>query len=194
MVSKALAHLRRQWIGVLALFLVLSGGSAIALDGHNTVFSDDIVNGEVKQADLKPAEAWREVGAAGEPGFQNSWSNFGGTAGVNEGLFSTAAFYRDPQGVVHLKGLLKPGTYGGLGVIFRLPAGYRPALSSIFLVQSYDTGGGLTMGRILITGEQAQPSSGTLPGNVKAFQGGDDQISLDGITFRCAPSGQNGCP
>jgi hypothetical protein len=32
----------------LALFLVLTGGTAIALDGHNTVFSDDIVNGKVK--------------------------------------------------------------------------------------------------------------------------------------------------
>src|SRR3954447_6904612 len=36
----------------LAVFLVLSGGTAIALDGSNTVFSDDIVDGEVKTADL----------------------------------------------------------------------------------------------------------------------------------------------
>jgi hypothetical protein len=36
----------------LALFLVLSGGTAVALNGSNTVFSDDIVNGEVKVADV----------------------------------------------------------------------------------------------------------------------------------------------
>jgi len=36
----------------LAVFLVLSGGTAIALDGSNTVFSDDIVDAEVNNADL----------------------------------------------------------------------------------------------------------------------------------------------
>ncbi len=49
---RVLDHVRRQWIGTLALFLVLTGGTAYALDGQNTVFSDDIVNGEVKVADI----------------------------------------------------------------------------------------------------------------------------------------------
>jgi hypothetical protein len=39
-------------ISSLALFLVLTGGTAIALSGTNTVFSDDIVNGAVKGADV----------------------------------------------------------------------------------------------------------------------------------------------
>jgi hypothetical protein len=39
-------------MGALALFLVLTTGSAYALAGHNTVFSDDIVNREVNTADL----------------------------------------------------------------------------------------------------------------------------------------------
>jgi hypothetical protein len=43
---------RQQWAGLIALFLVLSGGSAYALDGSNTVFSDDIVDGQVKEADV----------------------------------------------------------------------------------------------------------------------------------------------
>ncbi|MGH2987704.1 MAG: hypothetical protein ACRDLO_13600 [Solirubrobacterales bacterium] len=43
---------RQQWVGLIALFLVLTGGSAYALDGSNTVFSDDIVDGEVKVADV----------------------------------------------------------------------------------------------------------------------------------------------
>jgi hypothetical protein len=49
---RVLDHLRRQWTGTLALFLVLTGGTAYALDGSNTVFTDDIVNGEVKVADI----------------------------------------------------------------------------------------------------------------------------------------------
>ena len=47
--SKLFVHLRRQWMGALALFLVLTGGAAYAA---NTVFSTDIVNGEVKTPDL----------------------------------------------------------------------------------------------------------------------------------------------
>jgi hypothetical protein len=52
MSGKLLAHLRQQWIGVIALLVVLSGGTAYALDGSNTVFSDDIVDGAVKTADI----------------------------------------------------------------------------------------------------------------------------------------------
>ena len=36
----------------IALFVALGGGTAVALNGSNTVFSDDIVNGEVKTPDL----------------------------------------------------------------------------------------------------------------------------------------------
>ncbi len=49
MTRKFFAHLRQQWLGAMALFLVLAGGVAY---GANTVFSSDIVNGEVKTVDL----------------------------------------------------------------------------------------------------------------------------------------------
>jgi hypothetical protein len=39
-------------MGALALFLVLSGGTAVALQGHNRVFSDDIVNGNLNDQDV----------------------------------------------------------------------------------------------------------------------------------------------
>ena len=39
-------------VSSLALFLVLSGGTAVALTGSNTVFTDDITNGEVRNADI----------------------------------------------------------------------------------------------------------------------------------------------
>ncbi len=45
-----LAHLRAQWIGVLALLIALGTGSAYAA---NTVFSSDIVNGQVKSVDVR---------------------------------------------------------------------------------------------------------------------------------------------
>src|SRR4051794_25125910 len=55
MARRAWTHLRTQWMGALALFLAISGGSAYALSGHNTVFSDDIVNRQVKKGDLADA-------------------------------------------------------------------------------------------------------------------------------------------
>jgi hypothetical protein len=45
-------HLRGNVIGYVALFFALSTGSAVALNGQNTVFSDDITNGEVRSADV----------------------------------------------------------------------------------------------------------------------------------------------
>ena len=39
-------------MATLAVFLVLGGGSAVALSGSNTVFSDDIVDNQVKTADV----------------------------------------------------------------------------------------------------------------------------------------------
>lgn len=43
---------RTTVVAYLALFLVLTGGTAVALNGSNTVFSDDITNGQVKSADI----------------------------------------------------------------------------------------------------------------------------------------------
>ncbi len=47
-------------LAAIALFVAL-GGSAAALTGTNTVFSDDIVNGQIKAVDMKRGE----VGTAG---------------------------------------------------------------------------------------------------------------------------------
>jgi hypothetical protein len=45
-------HIRNNIVGYVALFFALSTGAAVALPGSDTVFSDDIVNGEVKQQDV----------------------------------------------------------------------------------------------------------------------------------------------
>lgn len=51
--SKAVRdHLRSNVVGYIAIFLFATSGTAIALDGTNTVFADDIVNGEVGSADI----------------------------------------------------------------------------------------------------------------------------------------------
>lgn len=71
-------------------------------------------------------EPWIEVD--GGVGFQNSWVNFNDEGGT----YVTAAYYKDPFGRVHLKGMVKNGTMGA--VIFTLPEGYRPFQQVVFLV------------------------------------------------------------
>lgn len=56
MSRRILGHLRTHVIAYVALFFALTGGTAFALTGSNTVFSDDIVNGEVKTADIGGGE------------------------------------------------------------------------------------------------------------------------------------------
>jgi hypothetical protein len=108
---------------------------------------------------LAPAENWHEVDSPGEPVFQNGWKNTGGTD-------VTAAFFKDPYGVVHLKGLIYNGTNGA--PIFVLPDGYRPSHGLIQLVWRGSGSGKLNVG---------------LDGRV-LFQDGAAAASLDGVTFR----------
>lgn len=61
---------------------------------------------------------WREVGATGQPAFENSWVNE--TSGDNQ----SAAFCMFPRGEVRLKGTVASGTVAG--TIWTLPVGYRP--------------------------------------------------------------------
>lgn len=54
MSNRIRGHLRSNIVGYIALFCFAMTGTAMALDGSNTVFTDDIVNGEVKNPDIAP--------------------------------------------------------------------------------------------------------------------------------------------
>jgi hypothetical protein len=135
---------------------------------------------------LVPPEAWHEVGATGEPEFQNSWTNYGGG-------FETAAFYRDPFGVVHLKGMVKSGSVGpGYSYIFLLPPGYVPHRRLIAPVISNDA-----LGRLDIFADEEEMNGDPKPtarGRVEPFSGSNVWFSLSGVMFRCGTPGLNGCP
>ena len=117
---------------------------------------------------FKHVESWREVGEADNPGFASSWINYGSG-------FNSAAFYRDPFGVVHLKGLVKNGTVGSAQTIFTLPANYIPTDRYMFDAVSYD-GAAYVQGRVDILND----------GRVVPITGHTTYISLDGISFRAA--------
>ncbi len=65
------------------------------------------------------------------PALQNSWVNYGAP-------FADAKYYKDKEGVVHLKGLIKNGSIIVNTVLFNLPVGYRPSTSGqlIFTVDN----------------------------------------------------------
>ncbi len=127
-------------------------------------------------------EAWRVVGAAGQPAFTTDggcrWENYGD--GHN-----TAAFYKDPWGTVHLRGLVRvvPILPGNECVwafsderrsVFTLPAGYRPPAREAHATVAMNEAA-----RVDVT------PAGLLP--VEPGMGDPtDWISLDGITFRAA--------
>src|SRR3954451_6340169 len=56
MLAKLFVHLRQQWMGGLALFLVLAGGTAYAANVANTVGSSDIIDESILSQDVKDGE------------------------------------------------------------------------------------------------------------------------------------------
>jgi len=93
---------------------------------------------------LGQVEEWHEIGTSGEPAFENSWVNFSAAD-------ATAAFYKDPFGMVYVKGMVKTGTIGL--AVFTLPVGYRPTLS-----RNYATVSNNAFGRLLVDHTNGQVS------------------------------------
>jgi len=112
-------------------------------------------------------ENFREIGASGNPDFENSWANVGGSD-------ATSAFYIDPFKRVHIKGHVDSGASGT--VVFTLPEGYRPSETHEFTCYTTSGGGG-SVGHsyavVTSNGELTLYMSGT-----------STDVSLDTISFR----------
>ena len=116
---------------------------------------------EAMLADVKPVqptvlEQWNA------PTLLNSWVNKGSPV-------NPTGYWKDPFGVVHLRGVVKSGTVGQ--AIFTLPIGYRPANDELYAVVSNDVFGSCNV---------------TSAGNVVAYTGSNVYFCMDGITFRTA--------
>ena len=53
MLRKLSSYFKQNVVAFIALFFAMAGGTAVALDGSNTVFNDDIVDDEVTTADVR---------------------------------------------------------------------------------------------------------------------------------------------
>lgn len=136
-----------------------SSGTIFGGTAQHTYFHADLV---ASSAGVVP-EPWHIVGATGEPAFQNGWANY------DVSTFSPTAFFKDPSGIVHLRGLVKAGTVGDNVAIFTLPAGYRPIKEMHFATAS---NGAFAYSHVI-------PS-----GVVDAAVGNNTWFSLDNIHFR----------
>jgi hypothetical protein len=121
---------------------------------------------------LAPSENWHVVGAPGEPGFHSPWKNYG----IGEPPAEPVAFYKDHEGIVHLRGIAFEGVGGS--DIFYLPAGYRPAGGRYreFAVLCSCAGG---VGPLFIYGSDDPVAEHT--GGVYAP---GSSVVLDGVGFR----------
>lgn len=198
-------------MATLAVFLVLGGGTALAsyvissngqigpgtVSGHKPPSGKhaNIIAGSVSGTDLAPAA----VGSAklnvpatftsaglpdstdGQCGSLNGWVN------IKPSVYSRVGYYRGPDGLVHLQGYTQPCVPHNIS-IFSLPPGFRPAHRTL-VVGNGSNGGGITIfDKAFDNGVFNWDAGAVSPGDF------DDPISLDGITFRCGPSGAHGCP
>jgi hypothetical protein len=129
-----------------------------------------------------PMDTWHNIGAAGEPAFQNSWANTSAS--------TPAKFRKFPDGKVRLAGRIKTGLFGT--VTFILPAAYCPAQDVIAPAAYENTGGSQTAAevRIATTGHVTPnaTSTGTAPGIYLSLDG----VEFDTETITAMPTGPAG--
>jgi hypothetical protein len=94
---------------------------------------------------------------------------------------TSAAYYRDRQGRVFLQGIIAQCGTPGSATLFTLPAGSRPEKNEA------ETPTAIASGpfKVQISSNGDVILIGMSPGS---------EFSLDGLSFRCGPSGANGCP
>jgi hypothetical protein len=147
-------------------------GHAPPSGDHANIIKDSITGADIKESTLGPVpalaapEALHQVGASGQPPFQNGWKNYGFSS-------APAAFYKDREGVVHLQGTITGATTTPSSV-FSLPPGYRPAVTQEFAALTVDSG----PTRVI---NQLEVQSG---GDVVLYDPVGIWASLSGITFR----------
>jgi hypothetical protein len=195
----ALVSLFFSLSGTALAAVIISSNSQVAANtiaGHSgpaslkkniiagSVGTTDLHNKSVTAGKLAPSAPWREVGTVGQPQFDSTclpdppchfWANYGGN-------YAHVAFYKDPLGVVHLKGtaicteISGNCGAGAFQLIFTLPAGFIPAADEYFAVPGSDS-----YGQILVLGQAEGVSAGQVIARVGVSTA---YMSLDGITFR----------
>ncbi len=72
------------------------------------------------------------------PSLLNGWVNYGG-------VYQDAGYYKDPLGMVHLRGLVKDGTATAGTTLFTLPVGFRPLAQTVLITLTNSVLGALNI-------------------------------------------------
>lgn len=153
-----------------------TGGAAMLVikDGNVGIGTTDPAGYKLKVAGNTRIEGTLEIN-------QEAWKNatlLNTWVPYDLAEFSSAAYFKDTCGIVHLRGLIKGGNINRsppTGTIFILPAGYRPQYHQICMTSTYEGGAPTNIGgRIDIHPD----------GQVVAWAGYNAWFCLDGVTFR----------
>ncbi len=154
-------------------------GKLLQVDGVGSGLDADVLgglsaSGYVRATGAQFDDAPDVASATDACSLNTSWAD----ANANH---NPASYFRDFQGFVHLRGHVY--NCNANGPIITLPAGYRPSAAEAHPAWATDAPSSVLP--VLIA------SSGVVNSNVPPIAA---TLYLDGITFRCGPSGVNGCP
>ncbi len=178
-------------VALVALFVALGGvGYAATKIGsaqikNNSIRTQDIRNRTIRGKDvrgntiaakqIKDPERYHEVGTPGQPAFKNGAANFVPTDAQGKpqaNPYSTAAFLKDAEGFVHLRGTISAVDTGR--VAFTLPRAYRPKKILDIGVIAGNFSDGNSIGYVYV-----HPSGDVELGGVK----GPANYALDSVSF-----------
>jgi hypothetical protein len=184
---------------------------SIDLKDGKGVAGVDVVNDSLTGADIRESKLGKVANANKLDGLDSSAFARIGTgpwhaATVNDGAggtacswtnafagYSEAGYLRDRAGVIHLRGIVKAtdGTGSACSAndvdetIFTLPAGFRPDATTIFPIVAANKAARVDV---------AANGTVQIEPNFPTWSDAKSWVSLDGLSFRCAPAGSNGCP
>jgi hypothetical protein len=125
------------------------------------------------------SEAYHEIGTAGNPSFGAGCTN--AVVSGQPDVFEKAAFYKDLEGVVHLRGVIGCDlgmTIDEPSIAFQLPAGYRPRNGKVQIFPN-----AIDAAVFIIAGTGVPPiDTLVIPDGGVAVP--DGNTTLDGTSFR----------
>jgi hypothetical protein len=142
-------------MSTLCLFLLLGGGTAVALKGHNSVRNDDVKDLEFTNLDLI-----------------NGW-----VRDPSQGTYAPGVAI-DAQGVVHFRGAIHQAT-GTLNTPFRLPKRFRPRKN--VWVPAYEWAA--HPGGLFFFGKNGLATDGFVQVSAQDGPSAQQLTSLDGVSF-----------
>ena len=162
-------------LGIVAVVIAMCGVSFAA--GVTITSSKQIKNGIVTSADIKnktitandvKQTPWRHIGAAGQPGFLNGWSNYLDS-------YAPVSFRKGPDGRVYMRGVaMLPSNVLSSDYLFYLPTGFRPKYCTNLPASSFDGSGDQSVGSVEICPD----------GSVGTYGFTDERfLSFEGVAF-----------